>query len=101
MYFEIACDGRFKVFTHSFYTYVGYCTPTTTVTDWIFDRQEGNGEIRLNDRDPMLVRKMLEFLYTGDYTYEASNARGSSNENISGELSHTCLDKDLQADIQG
>ncbi|KAE8392509.1 hypothetical protein BDV23DRAFT_170833 [Aspergillus alliaceus] len=71
-YFEIACDGRFK---------------------------EGNGEIRLNDRDPMLVRKMLEFLYTGDYTYEASNARGSfDSENISGELSHTYLDKDLQAD---
>ncbi|KAF4231148.1 hypothetical protein CNMCM8980_005372 [Aspergillus fumigatiaffinis] len=59
----------------------------------------GNGEIRLNDRDPILVRKMLEFLYTGDYTYEASSARGSFDaENISGELSHTYLDKDLQAD---
>jgi hypothetical protein len=99
MYFEIACDGRFKVFTHSFYTYVGYCIPTTTVIDWMLDRQEGNGEIRLNDRDSILVRKMLEFLYTGDYTYEASNARGSfDSENISGERSQTYLDKDIQAD---
>ncbi|QMW36974.1 hypothetical protein G4B11_000210, partial [Aspergillus flavus] len=41
-YFEVACGGAFK---------------------------ESNGEIMLDNRDPTLVRKMLEFLYTGDYTY--------------------------------
>lgn len=70
MYFENACDGRFK---------------------------ESNGEVILEDRDPILVRKMLEFLYTGDYTFEAPNAKGSfESENTSGEVSHTDLDQDLQ-----
>ncbi|KAF7114985.1 hypothetical protein CNMCM5793_000755 [Aspergillus hiratsukae] len=42
-YFEAACDGRFK---------------------------EGDGKIRLDGHNPTLVKKTLEFLYTGDYTYE-------------------------------
>ncbi|GFF40887.1 hypothetical protein IFM46972_06363, partial [Aspergillus udagawae] len=42
-YFAVACDGRFK---------------------------EGDGQIRLDGRDPTLVKKVLEFLYTGSYTYE-------------------------------
>ncbi|KAF7169365.1 hypothetical protein CNMCM5623_002128 [Aspergillus felis] len=68
-YFEIACDGRFK---------------------------EGNGEIRLDDRDPMLIRKMLEFLYIGDYTYEAMGDFDAEND--SGDLPQTDLVTDLQAD---
>ncbi|GIK02037.1 hypothetical protein Aspvir_006080 [Aspergillus viridinutans] len=68
-YFEIACDGGFK---------------------------EGNGEIQLDDRDPMLVWKVLEFLYTGDFTYEAS---GDFNaENVSEDLPQTDLATDLQED---
>ncbi|RHZ66426.1 hypothetical protein CDV55_107178 [Aspergillus turcosus] len=42
-YFEVACDGRFK---------------------------EGDEPIRLDGQDPTLVKKTLEFLYTGNYTYE-------------------------------
>ncbi|PKX90606.1 BTB/POZ domain-containing protein [Aspergillus novofumigatus IBT 16806] len=42
-YFEVACDGRFK---------------------------EGNGQITLDSQDPILVKKTLEFLYTGSYTYD-------------------------------
>lgn len=71
--------------------------PIITVTDRMLDLQESNGEVILEDRDPILVRKMLEFLYTGDYTFEAPNAKGSfKSENTSGEVSHTDLDQDLQ-----
>ncbi|RLL97477.1 hypothetical protein CFD26_106509 [Aspergillus turcosus] len=42
-YFEVACDGRFK---------------------------KGDEPIRLDGQDPTLVKKTLEFLYTGNYTYE-------------------------------
>ncbi|GIJ91266.1 hypothetical protein Asppvi_010231 [Aspergillus pseudoviridinutans] len=42
-YFEVACDGRFR---------------------------EGDGQIRLEGQDPILVKKTLEFLYTGNYTYD-------------------------------
>jgi hypothetical protein len=35
------------------------------------NRQERDGQIRLDDQEPTLVKKTLEFLYTGNYTYEA------------------------------
>lgn len=35
-------------------------------------RQEGNEQIRLDGQDPTLVRKTLEFLYTGNYTYKGT-----------------------------
>ncbi|GJP89766.1 BTB/POZ domain protein [Aspergillus niger] len=44
-YFEIACSSQFK---------------------------ESNGEIIIEDSNPMLVKRTLEFLYTGDYTYDGS-----------------------------
>ncbi|RHZ46513.1 BTB/POZ domain-containing protein [Aspergillus thermomutatus] len=40
-YFEVACKEKFE---------------------------EEKGEIRINDRDASLVKKMLQFVYTGDYT---------------------------------
>ncbi|PYH75380.1 hypothetical protein BO82DRAFT_379613 [Aspergillus uvarum CBS 121591] len=45
-YFEVTCDSSFK---------------------------ESYGEIILEDRDPGPVKKALEFLYTGDYTYDGSS----------------------------
>ncbi|RDH26971.1 hypothetical protein BDQ94DRAFT_164045 [Aspergillus welwitschiae] len=44
-YVEIACGSHFK---------------------------ESNGEIIIEDCNPMLIKKTLEFLYTGDYTYDGS-----------------------------
>jgi hypothetical protein len=35
------------------------------------NRQEGDGQIGLDGQDPTLVKKTLEFLYTGNYTYDA------------------------------
>ncbi|OOF92886.1 hypothetical protein ASPCADRAFT_399142 [Aspergillus carbonarius ITEM 5010] len=40
-YFSLACDGNFK---------------------------ESSGKIEMNDAEPILVEKTLQFLYTGDYT---------------------------------
>ncbi|KAB8211824.1 hypothetical protein BDV34DRAFT_61776 [Aspergillus parasiticus] len=34
--------------------------------------QESNGEIIIKDCNPVLIKKTLEFLYTGDYTYDGS-----------------------------
>ncbi|KAB8228866.1 BTB/POZ domain-containing protein [Aspergillus alliaceus] len=42
-FFQRACDGNFK---------------------------ENQGKIELIDQNPILVEKMLQFLYTGDYTFE-------------------------------
>lgn len=33
-----------------------------------FDLQESSGKIELKYRDPVLVEKVLEYFYTGDYT---------------------------------
>ncbi|OGM39578.1 hypothetical protein ABOM_011759 [Aspergillus bombycis] len=72
-YFEVACNSRFR---------------------------ESNGEIILEDCDPMLIKKTLEFLYTGDYTYDGSpNTQAFLNSKNSSECSpQTGADLDFELD---
>ncbi|KAF4226513.1 hypothetical protein CNMCM8980_004733 [Aspergillus fumigatiaffinis] len=58
-YFEVACDGRFK---------------------------EGDVQIRLDGQDPKLVRKTLEFLYTGNYTYDGPPKDGEMEPLLEREI---------------
>ncbi|GLA10276.1 hypothetical protein AnigIFM60653_002371, partial [Aspergillus niger] len=65
---------------------------------------ESNGEIIIADCNPMLIKKTLEFLYTGDYTYDGSpNTQALLNlENSSECPSETWAEKDYEvnADIE-
>ncbi|KAJ5164757.1 uncharacterized protein N7500_006587 [Penicillium coprophilum] len=40
-----------------------------------FQNKKTNDEIYLKEKEPILVEKMLEFLYTGDYTFERSKTK--------------------------
>lgn len=42
----------------------------TQTEAYVTDSQESQGSVTLDTRSPTLVEKMLEFLYTGDYTVQ-------------------------------
>ncbi|KAJ6126262.1 hypothetical protein N7471_010755 [Penicillium samsonianum] len=75
-YFHRACYGGFKV------------------------KQETEGQIHLDERSPILIEKVLEFLYTGDYTLErlATTSMHPGTESAKRQEIHTGFENGLVLD---
>ena len=57
-------------------------------------------EIHVGDQDPMLVRKMLEFLYTGDYVYEPYAPTPSAADVVNAGMGSVGLETETASAVQ-
>ncbi|CAG8109338.1 unnamed protein product, partial [Penicillium salamii] len=63
------------------------------------DSQESQGSVNLDTRSPTLVKRMLQFLYTGHYTVEDNTTKNLSAEEHAVDQIATSLSNKLAASL--